>query len=472
MTLRGKITLASIGVVFLLTVTLAVFIGARQRQALTTQYADQAIAIANSLGSAVLPDLIAYNFFNLEPVVRVSAASRSVDYLVVHDVNGRIVAHSSEPGLVYQQPTTELGLAAAKTDTTIVQKTDATIEAATPVVHPSTGQRWGVIRVGVSTEGLEAQIREIRAIIAGLGLLVIIASWILSRAFAKGLVAHVNQLVQAMDKAAEGDLKVDIDVDSRDEIGQLADHFQDMLAKLRDRERRLRQSERLAGVGNMAAGIAHEVRNPLSAIKAYVEALPEKKARQEFIERFVERVPTSIARIEGLVSQLMELARPAEAERETHDLSAIAQETARLFEEEAGKRNVDVTVQAPQPVPAEIDRIEIERAVSNIIANALQAIGRDGRIDIAVEAVDRSPCRDVEDGSRWARISIADTGPGIPEEKLHRIFEPYYTTKRSSQGMGLGLAITHKTLVEHEGCIDVDSVPGRGATFSLYLPAA
>lgn len=238
-------------------------------------------------------------------------------------------------------------------------------------------------------------------------------------------------------------------------------------------EARMRRSERLAALGTLAAGMAHEIRNPLSAIKTLVQLLPRKIDKPGFLEKFQRTVPRELDRINRLIEDLLELSRSQRYHFSLVDVRGLLHQTLELFDEELKSLGIEEeTWVAPEVPPVRADSDQLVKAFHNLIRNAMQAMPAGGELRVEasvctsdIHGADVSPS--AMDG--WLTVSFRDTGQGISEEALKTIFNPFFTTKDT--GTGLGLAITHKVIAEHGGHIDVKSREGEGSCFTVFLPS-
>lgn len=243
------------------------------------------------------------------------------------------------------------------------------------------------------------------------------------------------------------------------------------ITELRRLEREVKRNERLAAIGSFSAAMAHEIRNPLTAIKTYAGMVWEKGSQPEFLESFDRNVSAGIGRIEGIINDLLQLSRPPKLHLEPLNIGEVLDDALALLEEdlEAARVTLSFDLDACSHVLTG-DREQLYRALFNIILNAIQAMreaGGRGRLEVSASSGEMQG----KAGARAAvMLSIADTGPGIPSEILEEIFNPYFTTK-GHRGTGLGLAITHKIIAEHGGSISAANRPGGGAEFNIILPA-
>jgi signal transduction histidine kinase len=253
------------------------------------------------------------------------------------------------------------------------------------------------------------------------------------------------------------------------------------LAERQALEAAVAREQRLSAVGNLAAGVAHEIRNPLNAISIGLQRLrmefapAEPEARTEYA-RFTEIMQAEVGRLNGIVDRFLTLARPSRLTLTEEPLAPVLEELLTLLSSQATAQKIEIATELQlQGARVRMNRQQLTHAFMNLVLNAIQAMPGGGTLAIraAVLPIDwaaamarqgagPTPPRPV------ARIAISDTGPGIAPECLDRIFEPYFTTKEG--GTGLGLALAHTIIQEHDGRIDVESRPGEGATFVVRLP--
>jgi len=242
------------------------------------------------------------------------------------------------------------------------------------------------------------------------------------------------------------------------------------ITELKKLEARIRQTERLAALGTLAAGLSHEIRNPLSAIKTFVQLLPRKIDNPGFLEKFQRTVPREINRINQLIEDLLDMARPPKYHFDRIDIGALLTQTLDLMEPEWQSHNIQCKYMIPDDLPrVRADSNQLVKAFQNLIQNAVQAMPDGGTLTIrAFYDLNPSlvqPMRKDQNGR--VTVIFQDTGPGIPPDILKNIFNPFFTTK--DDGTGLGLAITHKVITEHGGNIDVSSSEETGTCFTIGL---
>jgi signal transduction histidine kinase len=230
---------------------------------------------------------------------------------------------------------------------------------------------------------------------------------------------------------------------------------------LKEAEAEVRRADRLAALGQLTAGLAHELRNPLSTMRTSAEMLARSVAQENEVAREMARyISAEVDRTNSLISRFLDFARPQHLRLETGDLAAMLDRTIQRFERERKGVNSDISVYknySPDIPPLPFDAELMERVVSNLLLNAAQASPPGGVITVKTRRVDST-----------VEISVIDRGSGIDQKNLESIFNPFFTTK--SDGVGLGLAIVSKIVDEHGGHITVESTPGEGSVFRIYMP--
>ncbi len=235
--------------------------------------------------------------------------------------------------------------------------------------------------------------------------------------------------------------------------------FQD-ITEIKALEEKLRHADRLAALGTLSAGLAHEIKNPLSAIKTFIQLLPKKLESPSFMEKFNITVPREIDRINQLVEDLLELTRKRMRPVVTLDVNRLILQVIDLHGEEMEKKHIFFEDQLDRTIPPiHGDSERLYRSFSNLVINAIQAMPNSGSLTISSE---------YEPSSSMVKITFRDTGIGMDEETSKNLFNPFFTTKE--KGVGLGMALTHKVIEDHRGTIEVMSEKGEGTTFVLGLP--
>ncbi len=231
--------------------------------------------------------------------------------------------------------------------------------------------------------------------------------------------------------------------------------------ELKETKDALVQSEKLAALGTMAAGIAHEIRNPLTSLQLFVQMMAERFDDHEFRAKFTQIVPPEIERLNRIVNDLVSFAKPSKLTREPAQINEILDKTIRLSEISFKKANVKVVKEFGEVPKVTVDQQQIMQIFLNLIMNGAQAMTTGGTLTVKTY---------VSEKPGMVATDIKDTGTGISEENMKKIFAPFFTTKEA--GTGLGLAITRRIIEEHKGEIKVKSKVGEGTTFTVELPIA
>lgn len=282
----------------------------------------------------------------------------------------------------------------------------------------------------------------------------------------------VDALARGVREVANGRLDTRIPVTTRDEVGDLARTFNDMTVRLLknradidsahrqvlESEKHLARSERMAAVGQLAAGLAHEINNPLSVVSGFADFVLEKTSRDDPRRQALEDIGRETTRCQRLVSQLLDFAKPKEPVREPADLNQLAADTAALLRAQAKAQNIVVELRLEETLPpVTLDRDQIKQTLLNLCLNACQAMVQGGVLTVAT----------ARRGER-VEVTVSDTGIGIQPEDLGRVFTPFFTTK--DHGTGLGLATSYALVERHGGTLRAQSRPGEGSLFILSLP--
>ncbi len=225
----------------------------------------------------------------------------------------------------------------------------------------------------------------------------------------------------------------------------------------------MRRADRLASLGTLTAGLAHEIRNPLVAIKTLTQLLPERLDDVEFRNQFLQIAAGEVDRISSLVTELLEFARPSDPKLELEDINTILDGMILLVSTETKKKQINITKDYSADLPPiQIDREQIKQVVLNILLNAIEATSENGKITVKTRSFIKPG------GEPYIQIEFTDTGYGIPEDYLEDIFNPFFTTK--STGSGLGLSISNQIIQDHRGYINVESQLHEGSSFFINLP--
>ncbi len=245
-------------------------------------------------------------------------------------------------------------------------------------------------------------------------------------------------------------------------------HFRDISAQIEQR-RQLERMERLAMLGELAAGIAHEIRNPLASIKSAAQVLEESFKPDDFRSQLVSRIINAIDRSNDLLGRFFDFTRPRKPVQEFHDVEMLIDGIYLLLAPRFKKRKINFLKNSQSGIPQIfVDPGQMEQVFMNLFLNAIDAMpnGGDLLVNILVDSVEQDDNQ--RKTQRMVCVQITDNGVGIPEQNLEKIFNPFFTTK--SSGIGLGLSISNRLMQENGGKIEVTSTINKGSTFSLFFP--
>jgi len=328
----------------------------------------------------------------------------------------------------------------------------------------------GILYVGILEEKFTDMRNKTIAVFLGIAFAGMIAALVVSNFLAKSILQPIKQLIFASRQWADGNLDYRVETTQKDEIAKLAETFNLMASSLKERDERLKEhtarqimkSERLATLGQLAAGVAHEINNPLGAILMYSYLSLEELDAEDPRRKNLEKVAAEATRCKNIVRGLLDFARQSEPNVEEADANEILGRTLSVLQNQAQFHNITINTSLSSSLPkAMMDSGQIQQVFTNIILNAAEAIDGQGKINIAT--------RTGEDG-RFIEIEFTDTGCGISRENLDKIFDPFFTTKEVGSGTGLGLAVSYGIITRHRGTIEVKSSPGQGTTFIVRLP--
>ena len=337
------------------------------------------------------------------------------------------------------------------------------------------GERVGMLYVGV----LEAKYREVRRKALSVFILITVAGTALAvglgYTLADKIMRPVQQLIRSSNRVSQGDFSPEIGPISKDEIGALQKTFKEMLHALKERDRRqkveseikLLQSEKQASIGRLAAGVAHEINNPLTGVLTFTHMLLKRKDISGEVRSDLQTIAKETERVRNIVKGLLDFSRQTKLNPQPTDMNNLVRSAISLIENEALIRGITLHFIPGENLPrCRIDRNQVESALLNIILNGLDAAEPGDRVTVATAlkiATDENRQEGVE-------ITVTDTGRGISPEHLDKLFDPFFTTKEIGQGTGLGLSVSLGIIERHRGTIRVQSKLGHGSTFTIWLP--
>ena len=232
------------------------------------------------------------------------------------------------------------------------------------------------------------------------------------------------------------------------------------LSEVQALRREIARNQRLASIGRLAAGVAHEIRNPLSSIKGFATYFKERYRENKDDQQTADIMIQEVERLNRVISQLLEFARPITISKKATSVDTVIKDSLRLIERQATKKNIKIeTSFSSVVIKIQVDRDRINQVLLNLYLNGIESMQDGGVLNVALS---------MSKERKWVIIKVTDNGAGIKKEEIAHIFDPYFTTKPS--GTGLGLAIVHNIIDAHDGKMKVESNPGKGTTVTLFLP--
>jgi two-component system NtrC family sensor kinase len=333
------------------------------------------------------------------------------------------------------------------------------------------GRVAGAVGFGILERKFQqAERRALQILFALTGIAVLVAMAV-SYLLSLSVLRPVNALIRATKKIAEGGSPLELKLEGAPpEIATLGKAFNSMAVAIRTRDQRLRRqtheklvrSDRLAMIGQLAAGVAHEINNPLGSILLFSRLIIQQVPAEGRVRENLDRIEKETKRCHSIVRSLLDFARERKPLIESLDVNQVLDSTLKLFEGQFLFQNIQIARQYGNNLPlVEADQSQLQQVFMNIILNAVDAMEGKGKLVLET--------RESED-SGFVDINISDSGCGIPSENLERIFDPFFTTKGVGHGTGLGLSVSYGIVQAHGGDITVTSTPGTGSTFTISLP--
>lgn len=354
-------------------------------------------------------------------------------------------------------------------------------------IRDITGRIVGILYVGMLEEPYIDLRNKVVYSFFGIGVLGVLLVLLLSFFITTGIIRPLREMVGATRRIAEGDLALELPITSKDEIGQLAESFNHMLVRLKqarqeledygrvlevkveERSQQLRtiqaqlmQSEKLASLGRLASGVAHEINSPLTGILTFSHLLMRRLKDHPELQKELELIVRETSRVSTIVRGLLDFARESKPQKRPCNVNELILYTLSLVERQSVFQNIQISKNLDLQIPIILlDGNQIQQVFMNVLLNSADAMANGGSLTIS---------------SSWApsdslvKVKFCDTGCGIPEENLSKIFDPFFTTKSAKKGTGLGLAVSYGIIERHRGRIEVQSEMGKGTTFTIQLP--
>jgi len=447
------------------------------RSSLVDQEEENALAVTRAFSVAVIDALIfaSQDLYQSEGfldnyVAMFMTKNPRLRAITILDPQGRLVARSwssQDPPWVSGSLS---GLLAAPVPRTMITRTDAGQWVLETVLPMHTGNRsWGVLVMAVEADSIRGRIRQsfvqLALFSSSVTSILLLLLWLLlSR-----ILNSLQVLVTAMDALDLNEADAPSLPERGDEIGILFQHFRSMQQRL-DQSRRdlltiqhqVWHAERLAAIGRLASGLAHEINNPINGVRNCIYAIREDPDNRRQTEEYLDMMDEGLTSASAVIEKLLGFARKQQSGTGLVDLNQAVASVQRLVSFNTERKGVSLELDLEPELPAVVaDRQLVQEVIMNLLINAIDASQEGGRITVRSST-----------DSGLVKLEVTDEGHGIGRKDLDRIFDPFFTTKKTGEGTGLGLSICLSIIQAGGGTIDVDSEPGRGSTFTITLPVA
>lgn len=455
---------------------------------LKEELAYRGITIANMLAHPSEDFLLTENFFALHKHFKNTLTEYSdVRYIYVTDAAGKVISHTFSQGFPRQLagvnpmqgtkfPPVPHASRPRFPDETLALREKARLQLIDTeegriqdIAFPLLDGRMGSVHVGMKEYTVQGRILRmvVRWGVVAAGLLclgIVVAYWLTNR-----LSQRFSHLIEVTEKVGKGNLDVQAHDQEGDEIGLLAQAFNDMTADLKRYQAHIIRSGKLAAIGELASSVAHEINNPLNTMAVCSQALMDRakssdlRAREDFEDfpEYLETINSEIFRCKKITSDLLNFSRHKDPVWDMIDINRVIQETVPLVShlfKQGRPPSIELDLSDDLPL-VRADTDQIKQVILNILINAFDHMPEGGKVRVATAARDSG-----------VLVSISDTGCGIPQENINRVFEPFFTTKKYGKGTGLGLAVCQRIIDNHQGRIEVSSEVSKGSTFTIELP--
>jgi len=446
----------------------------KEKKIILGQMQKKGFVLTEILAMASIDSLLNYDYSTLSRYVDTVTKDDDVVSVMIVDSDGTVKMHSDIDliGTVADVNFSTNSPAGSKSVSRLIKinKSKYIYLFSTPIIVKN--QELGNIQIAMSTENAISEIEVSKSRLLMIGLIALIIGILGAVIMARAISKPLSRLAEGAKEVSKGNLNWTVDIKTKDEIGVLADAFEYMTYNLRTYIESLVKTERLTIIGELAAGIVHEVRNPLEPIKGSVEILQIKYKSDETVEKYARIIKDEINSICNFLDEFLKFARPPDSKFSLTDINSVIDETLSLAEHYIHKNHIRVEKYIGDSLPLiKADPIQLKQVFMNIILNSAQAKkGKDGLIKITF-SLKRNRSLPQESGSADKKclvVEFYDQGQGIENDKISKIYDPFFTTKE--EGTGLGLAICHNIIENHNGKIEAESEYGQWTLIRISFP--
>lgn len=476
--LKTKILLLIGSVIIILMFSISSFLLLKWRDIIIQKQSENSISITKTFTVTVIDAMIleekrALQYESILDTYIDNFINRlgNIKYVAIFDKQGAPIIQYSKPNQTSSKSVSLFNVIKTEVEEVNIfkhDKFDWILEVNEPLVF--SGRNWGYAVIGFDAQPIRDEIRNIFFLLLFATILVTLIVLIILFYSINHMTSSLEKLVVEFDKV-DFVSEVDINLPKKtDEIGFLYHHFGLLLNRveaskkqLENAQKQIYQAEKLASIGRLASGVAHQVNNPLNGIKSCLYAIQKKPTDANTIKTYTDLINEGINNIETVVKKLLGFARQQSISENSIDLNESIRKVVNLFDLRLKEKQIDLKLNLNDNIGhAKIDYHLFQEVIMNLLLNSYDAIDKAGQISISTERAEGD----------YICMSIEDTGCGISQEDMKRIFDPYFTTKDVGTGTGLGLSVCLGIIENHNGKVEATSELNKGTTFKVFLPEA
>jgi signal transduction histidine kinase len=453
------------------------FVERRQTDLFREQARGNGAALAKAVADLSVNPLVFHDLLALRQNMQRAAEDPDILFAIIFNRDAKALAANDEARRHFTPELLEMGaemgrltrgqVLVGEDSYETAERSVPVLEVVAPVLVGEENQLWGAVKLGLSLERLNAEIRMTRIGLISLAFLGLAFGALGSVLLAERISRPLETLVEGTIKVAEGDLQHRINIPPGDEIGELAANFNQMTAEIledqrqiEETSRKLIEAEKLATIGRLATAMAHEIRNPLTAIKLNIQKVGKSPALASIERDQLEIADSGIRQVERIVKDVLSYARAPRLTKDWFSLETLLDAALRFAEEQLDEKQVTIKKEYGNLPSIHVDGDRLRQVFLNILLNSAEALPQDGTLLLRTHLEEK-------EGEKIAVMEIEDNGCGIERKHLASVFEPFFTTK--SMGTGLGLTNARKVIELHKGVVDIESLPSRGTTVRIRL---
>jgi two-component system, NtrC family, sensor kinase len=477
LTLRRKLLLFIGGLVSIVIIGLAIATILQWKNMIITRHLGNVRALTNTFALSILDGFIYSETSNFQKenlfenyISNFSRNASDVKYVSISDADRKIIAHS-DPSKYNKILNDSLSVALSdisKFDYSIYNHEEygLILETVTPIQIAK--KKWGLLRIAFDASPIQSEIKNVVIIMTSIAIIVITMTIIFLFLIINSLMRSLKELVEMMDKTDLEFVENKIIPQRNDEVGVIIKHFEKLKTRLAqskiqlmNAQKQVYQAEKLASIGRLASGVAHEINNPLNGIKSCMYAIHNEPENSSLSKQYFDLINEGIIYIETVVKKLLGFARPQSKTIDSIDLNEVIQKVTSLLDFKLDQKEVRLLFHFHDNLPhIKADTQLIQEVCMNLVLNSFDSVDKGGTIEISTGIIEPDK----------VFFSVKDNGQGISSEEISHIFEPFYTTKDPGEGTGLGLSVSQGIIESHGGKIEVKSIPDIETTFLVILP--